>query len=515
MILPPRLRAAMAAPVFVMPEFSAAIEAGLAARPGLDLGGFLRRTRSAPAELSASGKPLAAWFPPPGNARNVGWTSDYEARLADNVALIDVQGLLSDRAGWNREAQCWCDGYDEILASARAALAHENVHGVFLRIDSPGGVSFGLFEAVEEIAALPARHGGKPFVCHVQGFGASAAYALAAACDEVHAAPSARIGSIGAIQLHHDVSGAMEKAGIKVTAVTFGDRKPDGSPFGPLSETALANWQAHIGDCGTRFVAAVARLRGLPEADILAQEAELYSADNADPAYSALKRGLIDLVADEPTAFARARELAAAWKAAADAAAAPPEIASSPALAANLSKPATKGKTMTKASNGGKKTRLGALLESAEEEKMSAEDILAQIRALVEEEADAQTDEDEVDAEADEDEASAEADDEASSETGEEKAAASAPSAKTVLAIMGLPEAQKNVALATDIAGIPGMTVSRAKSLLSKAGIKGFPGGVPDPDVKADGGSSNAATEIDRMADQAVALAGVGARVSK
>ena len=521
MILPPRMRAAMAAPLLITPEWKSMLEAGFSLRPsGLDLAGLLRRARSGPGDLAASGKPLAAWLPAPAGVREYGWTPQYEARLADHVALIDIEGLLVDRAGWCRASQCWFDGYDEILASMRAASAHEDVHAIFMRINSPGGMSFGLFEAVEEIASLSARHGGKPIVCHVQGYGASAAYALAAACDEVHAMPSARIGSIGAIQLHHDVSGAMDRAGIKVTAVAFGKRKTDGSEHGPLSETALANWQAHIGELGTRFVSAIARLRSLPEADILGQEAELYSTDNADPAFSALKRGLIDSIADEAGAFARARELAEAWKAGQGEGGALPVPAPSPtpppALAAITPKPDTKGNSMTRPDNGGGKARLSALLETAEKEEMSAEDILAAIRALVNDEAEAasddeaasETEEEEAQAASGEDEAGAETDDEASAAAS---AAAAAPSAQTVLAIMALPVAQKNVALAADIAGLPGMTVEKAKGILAKAGGKGFPGSVPDPDVKSDGARA-AVNDLDSFADQAVALAGVGVR---
>lgn len=530
MKLSPRARANLHAPLMMAPACADLLARELNAPSGAPfLSRLLPRRPHRASELSAIGRPMAEMMGPPQGASSADWVNGFRTMVADGVALVSVQGVLHDRSGWCDELGCWIDGYDGLVREMEWAAEAEEAGAIFLRVASPGGLSSGMTEGVEAIEALSARKGGKPIVCHVQSLAASAGYGIAMAADELYASRDARIGSIGSIVVHTDHSVALSRAGIKVTAVSSGARKPDGHPAFPVSDTYLATMEAYAGHVGGGFVQAVMRLRGLSEADVLAQEGELFTATHADPAFSALARGLIDAVMTERAAFERARTLSAEYRegksGVVPVALPSPEAVPAQSMALPVAAGVQQKGSMMKALT----QRLQAAMKA--EEGSAPEEVLAKIKAVIEE-AEASGEDDEAGASGEEgDEATGETDEEAAARAQEEeeaaaraedekakaasdddKASSHLPSATTILAIVRCKEANGRSELAAALAETPGMTVERARSILSKAGSKGFPGKVVDPDVKPDGGSSNAATEIDRMADQAVALAGVGAR---
>jgi ClpP class serine protease len=68
--------------------------------------------------------------------------------------------------------------------------------------------------------------------------------------------------------MHIDQSKAIDKAGMAVTIIKYGDRKADGNQFNPLSKEALARFQADVDEMGELFVNTVARNRNL-SADVV------------------------------------------------------------------------------------------------------------------------------------------------------------------------------------------------------------------------------------------------------
>lgn len=161
------------------------------------------------------------------------------------------------------------------------------------------------------------------------------------------------------------------------------------------------------------------------------------------------------------------------------------------------------------------KAKLNAMTARMEGEGKKPEEILAAIKAMIDEE------EDEGGGEANAGEGEGEEDDAAAAAASAAKPGKAAAqtaasgadvqvSAATVKAIMGLPEAAKNPKLASEIVGMAGMTVTQAKALLAAGGSAkpGFPGEVPDPGVKDLGNTSQA--QAGDFAAEARALAQKG-----
>ena len=88
--------------------------------------------------------------------------------------------------------------------------------GVILRIDSPGGSSVQAGDIVDEIRRLRRKHPDKPLHAVIEEMGASAAYYVASAADNIYVNKASTVGSIGVILGRNGVYGveeAMKKAG--------------------------------------------------------------------------------------------------------------------------------------------------------------------------------------------------------------------------------------------------------------------------------------------------------------
>jgi signal peptide peptidase SppA len=183
---------------------------------------------------------------------------------AKATGVISVRGTISQHAGPCEDLIG--GGSTEGIASAlRAFLSDDDVSKIVLDIDSPGGTSYGVAELADEIIK---SRGQKPIIAVANSLAASAAYWIAAACDQVFVTPGGLVGSIGVYCIHQDISKAADDAGVKVTFISAGKYKVDGNQFEPLGDDARSRVQARVDDVYGQFVRDVARGRGLPEATV-------------------------------------------------------------------------------------------------------------------------------------------------------------------------------------------------------------------------------------------------------
>jgi len=194
-----------------------------------------------------------------------------------DIAVIPIHGTLVRRA-LGLEAASGLTSYQEIGDQIGRAVADPAVFGIVLDIDSPGGEAGGVFELAERIRA--ATH-DKPVwaVANDQAF--SAAYALAAASDEVFVTRTGGVGSIGVIAMHADQSRKDEQDGYRFTAIYAGSHKNDFNPHAPLSDDARAALQAEVDRLYGIFTESVAQHRGLTVEAVRETEARLYFGGDA------------------------------------------------------------------------------------------------------------------------------------------------------------------------------------------------------------------------------------------
>lgn len=178
--------------------------------------------------------------------------------------------------------------YADIRQAVKRALADPQARTIDIFIDSPGGSVLGLPETADVIHAA---NRVKPVRALVTGIAASAAYWLASQASTITLTPSGEVGSVGILDLHADITGALDKAGVKLTAVTAGEHKTERAPFTPLSDDARAHMQAECNRWYGDFLGAIRRGRGLR-----VSSASTYGGGRMLAAKDAFREGLIDFV---------------------------------------------------------------------------------------------------------------------------------------------------------------------------------------------------------------------------
>lgn len=105
------------------------------------------------------------------------------------------------------------------------------------------------------------------------------------------------VGSVGVITMHLDWTQRIKDDGLKVTIITYGSRKAEGSPLRELSDEALAAIQQDINTMGELFVNTVARNRGISAKVIKSTQAACFMAADG------VELGLADEVCPPDAAF--------------------------------------------------------------------------------------------------------------------------------------------------------------------------------------------------------------------
>lgn len=216
------------------------------------------------------------------------YNRDFMERLGINphVARISIEGFISDD---KRQLKLISDLTD-----------NENVTGVIIHVNSPGGTTAGaesLYEALRKLAEK------KPAVAVFGTAATSAAYLAGIAADHIVARGNTITGSVGVILQWAEVSDLLKNWGINVQEIRSGDLKAVPSPFSPPDQASRAMVQELVRESREWFVALVAERRKLaPNQLVPVRTGKIYSGRQA------LSAGLIDEIGGEEDAIAWLQE---------------------------------------------------------------------------------------------------------------------------------------------------------------------------------------------------------------
>jgi protease-4 len=170
-----------------------------------------------------------------------------------HIALIKVEGAI-DADG---DA-----GSERIVAALQAAFGDSGTRAVVLRINSPGGspVQSGIIS--DEIHRLRAANADKPVYAVIEDLGASGAYYIAAAADQIYVNRASLVGSIGVIMDGFGATEAMQRLGIERRVIKAGDNKALLDPFQPQDPVQVAHATQMVNEIHQQFITAVRQGRG-------------------------------------------------------------------------------------------------------------------------------------------------------------------------------------------------------------------------------------------------------------
>jgi signal peptide peptidase SppA len=207
------------------------------------------------------------------------------AKIRARVASVPIQGVV----GRKFSSSLYSSGVtslDVFQRLMKVAAEDDNINGIVVTIDSPGGVAMGTPEAAASVLAASRI---KTVVAYVDGMCCSAAYWIASQAHQIQAMPSADIGSIGAYMAVTDASRAAEMEGIRVEMFRSGRDKGMGYPGTSLTDRQREMLQAQVMDIAGRFKAAVRSGRDTDIEDEHMQ-GQSFNADRA------MQIGLIDRI---------------------------------------------------------------------------------------------------------------------------------------------------------------------------------------------------------------------------
>lgn len=196
------------------------------------------------------------------------------------IARISVSGIITDTRAQN-----------ELLKRVADA---SHVKAVIVDINSPGGTTTGgeaLYEGLRKIAEK------KPVVAQFGTVAASAAYITGLGCDHIVARGNTITGSVGVIVQWPEVSGLLDKLGIKMNEIKSGALKATPSLYAPVDERSRRITEEMVAESQAWFVGLVEQRRGITAAAVPGlTEGRIFSGRDA------LRHKLVDEIGGEAEA---------------------------------------------------------------------------------------------------------------------------------------------------------------------------------------------------------------------
>lgn len=203
------------------------------------------------------------------------------------IAKLFIKGVISEsNDSYNQE---W------ILSTIKNLQEDTNNRGIVLVINSPGG---GVYQADEVFLALEKykKETERPVYAYFTSLAASGGYYVGCAADYIMANRNSLTGSIGVIAGQFtDLTGLMEKWGIKSTTIHSGRNKLMGNFNEPMTQEQREIMQSIADECYEQFTDIVAESRGLSKEEVYKlADGRIYTASQAKEASLINSIGTLD-----------------------------------------------------------------------------------------------------------------------------------------------------------------------------------------------------------------------------
>jgi len=207
------------------------------------------------------------------------------------IALLNIDGSIDGKM-------------ERSVSAALRELPSTEAQALVVRISSPGGSAI----ASDKIwAAL--RHvseQGIPVVASIGSIGASGGYYIACGADKILAEHFSIVGSIGIYGGKIDVSGLLQKVGVRTETVKTHDYADAESFARPWTDEEKAALQEYMDDFYDRFTGVVSKATGIPQATVDSS----YGGGRVMIGGKVMQAGLVHKLGGLDDAIAEARKLA-------------------------------------------------------------------------------------------------------------------------------------------------------------------------------------------------------------
>jgi protease-4 len=170
-----------------------------------------------------------------------------------HVAVVDVKGVIAA----NEDASA-----KTIIKGLRKAFKDTDTKAVILNINSPGGSPVQAGYVYDEIKRLRKLHPTIKVYAVISDLGASGAYYIASAADDIYADKASLVGSIGVTASGFGFVDTLKKLGVERRIYTSGTHKTFLDPFSPEKPEEVAFWHKVLDQTHQQFIQKVREGRG-------------------------------------------------------------------------------------------------------------------------------------------------------------------------------------------------------------------------------------------------------------
>ena len=205
-------------------------------------------------------------------------------KTGDNIAVLYAVGEI--REGTKNGINC------EVLVPVITELADDDdVKGMVLRVNSPGGSVFGSEQIAEALAYFQKK--GKPLAVSMGDYAASGGYWISCHADRIFADATTITGSIGIYGMFPNASQLADKLGIHIQEVSTNPQASFPGLFKKMDESQMAQVQLYIEKGYERFINRVATGRKMKPSEVrVIAEGRVWDGKKA------LSLGLVDELGD-------------------------------------------------------------------------------------------------------------------------------------------------------------------------------------------------------------------------
>ena len=186
------------------------------------------------------------------------WGQAYKSKK--QVAVLYAAGEIVDGGG------AGTINYEKMVPEIVKLAEDDNVKGMVLRVNSPGGAVYGSEQIGEALDYFMSK--GKPLAVSMGDYAASGGYWISCCSDRIFADPLTVTGSIGIFGLIPNVHGLAEKLGVNPQEVATNPGAKFPAIFFPMDASQEAAMQKYVELGYDKFVSRVARGRKMSEAKV-------------------------------------------------------------------------------------------------------------------------------------------------------------------------------------------------------------------------------------------------------
>jgi protease IV len=170
-----------------------------------------------------------------------------DGMFREKIGVVEINGVIAESK----------DAMEDIVRFKE----DDNIRGVIIRINSPGGSVGPSQEIYREVVKLKAK---KKVYVSMGSVCASGGYYIAVAGEKVYAMPATITGSIGVIMEHMIIEDLFKKIGLQPNTIKSGAFKDAGTPLRKMKEEERVYFQGILDSIHEQFIKVVSQERKIP-----------------------------------------------------------------------------------------------------------------------------------------------------------------------------------------------------------------------------------------------------------